>query len=292
MKYNVTLVDPVSYKFSYMLSDLCRVVALGIRSLGYQCDLTTNNMETGAINIVVGTHLLLESELRAIQQSGGQYIALQTEWLLPGDPPHEVKSTFQGNNFEPMQRGFLERAVAVWEAWDSNIELMSRFDIPPERFKRFWIGYHEDMEDVCHRAYADKDIDVFFVGSITPRRQAVLQELSQKLQVKAVFDLPQPFRNDLMARSKINLALFSDPSLNYFSFLRIGYALNNRAFVVTERSIHDRGMQDLVVTSDQAHLQEDCVSLIRDSQIPRLAAEAHERYRETMPMTELLKELL
>jgi hypothetical protein len=51
-------------------------------------------------------------------------------------------------------------------------------------------------------------------------------------------------------------------------------------------------MQDLVVTSDQAHLQEDCVSLIRDGQIPRLAAEAHERYRETMPMTELLKELL
>ena len=292
MRYNVTLIDPANYKYAYVLADICRPIAAGIRSLGYRCDLTTNNIEGGAINIIVGTHLLTEVEARALAQSGLPYIAVHTEWLSPGEPPCLVKSTFQGNNFEPMQRAFLEHAMCIWEAWDSNIELLSRFDIPPERFRRFWIGYHEDMEEVRHRPFADKDIDALFVGSVTPRRKALLDELGKTMKTVAAFDLPHPFRNDLIARSKINLALFSDPALNYFSFLRIGYALNNRAFVVSEPSINDRGMQRLITICDADHLARRCTRLIRGGDIGRMADEAYEQYRQSMPMTDVLKELL
>jgi hypothetical protein len=291
LRYNVTLVDPVGYKFAYVLSDICRAIASGIRSLGYRCDLTTNNIDAGAINIMVGTHLLSAQDLGLVQQSGSQYIALHTEWLSPGDPPYNVKSTFQGNNFEPTQRAFLEGALAVWEAWESNIQMLSRFDIPAERFKRFWVGYHEDLEEIRHRPYADKDIDALFVGSITPRRQTILQGLAQSMFVQGVFDSPHPFRNDFIARSKINLALFSDPALNYFSFLRIGYALNNHAFVVSEPSINDRGMQDLIVTVEAERMAERCTELIQSGDIPRLAEEGYERYRQ-LPMTDVVKELL
>ena len=291
MRYNVTLVDPAGYKFAYVLGDICRVVASGIRSLGYRCDLTTNNIDAQATNIVVGTHLLSAQDLNMVQQSGAKYIALHTEWLSPGDAPYLVKSTFQGNEFEPTQRRFLENALAVWEAWDSNIQMLSRFDIPPERFKRFWVGYHEDLEEVRHRPYQDKDIGALFVGSVTPRRQALLQELSKHMSVSALFDAPQAFRNDFIARAKINLALFSDPALNYFSFLRIGYALNNRAFVVSEPSINDRGMQDLVVTAGADTLVQTCLEAIGSGAIPRLAEEAYERYRQ-LPMTAVVKELL
>src|SRR5438105_11724849 len=88
LRYNVTLVDPVGYKFAYVLADICRVVASGIRSLGYRCDLTTNNIDAGAVNIIVGTHLLSAQDLSMVQQSGSQYIALHTEWLSPGEPPY------------------------------------------------------------------------------------------------------------------------------------------------------------------------------------------------------------
>src|SRR5438067_8732140 len=138
LRYNVTLIDPAGYKFAYVPTDICRVVASGIRSLGHRCDLTTNNIDPGAVNIIVGTHLLSAQDLGMVQQSGAQYIALHTEWLSPGEPPYQVKSTFQGNNFEPTQRAFLEGAIAVWEAWESNIQMLSRFDIPAERFRRFW----------------------------------------------------------------------------------------------------------------------------------------------------------
>ncbi len=292
MRYNVTLVDPPTYKFAYVLIDICRTIASGIRSLGHRSDLSVNNIDTDSINIIVGTHLLTEQDLTAIRQTGAKYIALHTEWLSPGEPPYKVKSTFQGNNFEPTQRAFLENALGVWEAWDSNIQLLSRFDIPPERFRRFWIGYHEDLEDIRHRSYADKDLDALFFGSITPRRQALLHELSKTMNVLSVFDAPHAIRNDMIARAKINLALLSSPSLNYFSFTRIGYLLNNRGFVVTETSIKDRGMQDLVVDADAAHLVERCRELLASGDIPRMAEEAYERYRQTMPMTAVLEDLL
>ena len=292
MYYNVTLVDPTSYKFAYVLGDICRAVASGIRSLGHRCDLTTNNIEASATNIIVGTHLLSGQDLDLVRQSGARYIAIHTEWLSPGEPPYSVKSTFQGNQFEPTQRAFLEGAQAVWEAWESNIAQLSKFDIPAERFKRFWVGYHEDLEDVRHRDYAEKDIDALFVGSVTPRRQEILQRLGERLNVKAVFDMPQAFRNDFIARAKINLALFSDPALNYFSFLRIGYALNNRAFALSEPSVNDRGMQELILTADESVLAERCVELIQSGEIPRLAEAGYELYRQEFRMTRIVEELL
>src|SRR5260370_468578 len=146
LRYNVTLVDPAGYKFAYVLADICRIVASGIRSLGHRCDLTTNNIDPGAVNIIVGTHLLSPQDLTMVQQSGSKYIALHTEWLSPGDPPYQVKSTFQGNNFEPTQRPCLEGALAVWEAWKSNIQMISRFDIPPDRFTPFSIDYPDHLQ--------------------------------------------------------------------------------------------------------------------------------------------------
>jgi hypothetical protein len=292
MRYNVTLVDPATYKFAYLLADVSRVIASGLRSLGYRCDLTTNNIDSAATNIIVGTHLLTPGDARAIIDSGARYIALHTEWLSPGDPPYSVKSTFQGNDFESRQREFLERAEAIWEAWESNIQLLSLFDIPPERFRRYWTGYHVDLEEIRHRSYTDKDIDALFVGAVTPRRQAVLNELGRTLKVTAAMDLPHPFRNDLIARAKINLALFSDPALNYFSFLRIGYALNNRAFILSEPSVNDRGMQELVMTCPAEQLVERCRSLIDSGEIPRAADEAYELYREKWPITRILRELI
>src|SRR5205814_527116 len=126
---------------------------------------------------------------------------------------------------------------------------------------------------------------------LTPRRQAILQQLTKSLNAIGLFDAPQAFRNDFIARAKINLALFSDPALNYFSFLRIGYALNNRAFVVSEPSVNDRGMQRIIEVVDAEHLVDRCRELIDSGQIAQLAAEAYEQYR-AFPMTDVVKELL
>ena len=147
VRYNVTLVDPPTYKYAYVLADICRIVASGIRSLGFRCDLSTNNIDTGATNIIVGTHLLTTDDIATILEQRPSYITLQSEWLLPGDQPWLVKSTFQGNQFEPMQRRLLEGAVAVWEAWESNIALLSRFDIPPDAGDFRLIEWLYDLED-------------------------------------------------------------------------------------------------------------------------------------------------
>ena len=81
MKYNVTLIDPVNYKFAHLLTDICRTIAYGLRELGHDADLTVNALDGISMNIIVGTHLLTAEEVTAIVDSGVQYIAMQSELL-------------------------------------------------------------------------------------------------------------------------------------------------------------------------------------------------------------------
>jgi hypothetical protein len=291
MKYNVTLIDPSSYKFAYMLTDICRTLAAGIRELGHECDLTVNNIELTAVNIIVGTHLLAKPAIESLVNSGARYIVLHTEWLYPGNPPHQIRSTFQGDDFEPVNRQLFERAEAVWDGLDNNLDLLARWDIPREKLKSFWIGYTDALVDVIHRDESCKDIDVLFFGTVTPYRAPILEQLSRSLRLVIVGDAPRDFRNDYIARAKINLCVHSSPELNYYSFTRAGYLLNNRAFVLSETSLKHRGMLDVVEHASRDRLPQRALELLADGDLATLAEREAEHYR-LMPMKEIVRPLL
>jgi hypothetical protein len=290
MKYNVTLVDPANYKFAHLLTDICRTIAYGLRELGLHCDLTVNSIDTGYTNIIVGTHLLSAGDVSGIVSSGAPYIPLQSEVLQRDPQTGVISSSYQGQQFETIARPLMEHAVAVWDGL-TELRLLHQLSVADEKVKRFRIGYCEGLEDIEQRPYDSKDLDVLFFGSLTPHRTKIFDSL-QGLRL-AVFEYgPSAFRNDMIARAKINLSLHSSPDLDYFPQPRTGYLLNNKAFVLAETSVDHPAMRELVVEADADGLRERCAHLLSNAAELKCQAEAaYEGYRR-LRMADMLAEII
>ena len=293
VQYNVTLVSPDGYRFAYLLTDTCRLAAYGLRSLGHRCDLTVNTIETGKLNVIVGAHLMKPAETQAMIAAGARYVVVQSEWLAPGATRGRIVSSFHGDRFEAECRLLFERADAVWEAYEWNAGLLGAWNIPPERIKSYrTIGYHEKMRDVEHRPWAEKDIDVLFFGSITPRRQQVLAALARRFRTLAILDAPAEFRNDLIARAKLNLNLNADERYPHLSLGRVGYLLNNRCAIVSESATTHPEIQALLECAPYERLVEECAAqLAKGERLDDIASSSYERFK-AMPMTEVLRQAL
>ncbi len=293
MKYNVTLIDPPQYKYAYLITDVCRIIAYGLRSLGFTCNMSTNNLDAGAMNILLGVHLLSAADSDAIVNSGVQYLVHQSELLHPGKGAYKVVSAFLGEEFEPRCRRLFEHAVEIWEPFGPNSELLAQLDIPRERIKPFRQGFQPELMDVQHRPWADKDIDVLFVGSVTPRRNRILSELSRYMRVHAALDAPAAFRNDLMARARINLNLRANDNSKLLEAGRVTYLFNNRCVVVSETAESHPHLQAFSVNAPYDQLVGTCRALLAEGQ-PKMEAiaEAALQGYKRMPMTDVLKELL
>jgi len=290
MRYNVTLVDPANYKFAHILTDICRTIAYGLRELRLEADLTINSIETGCTNIIVGTHLLNPGDVANVVNSGARYIVLQSEILNRDPTSGEIVSSYQGHQFETVNRPLMEHAAAVWDQL-TELRMLNQLAVTDDKVKRFQIGYCEGLEDFEHRPYDRKDVDVLFFGSLTPYRQQILGRMNGLRT--AVFGFgPSAFRNDMIARAKINLSLHSSPELDYFPQPRTGYLLNNRAFVLAEASIDHPAMRDLVEEAPNDRLAERCVELAADpTALAERAEAAYERYRH-LRMADILAEIL
>ncbi|HEY3083512.1 MAG TPA: hypothetical protein VGM69_26765 [Chloroflexota bacterium] len=293
MDFNVTLISPEGYRFAYLLTDTCRFAAYGLRSLGHRCDLTVNTIETGKTNIVVGAHLVRPAEAEGIVRAGAPYVVVQSEWLAPGTAPGQIVSSFHGERFEAECRLLFERAQAIWEAYDWNAGMLRAWDVPPERIKPYrTIGYHEKMRDVEHRPWDEKDIDLLFFGSVTPRRQQVLEAVARRRRrVVAVLDAPAEFRNDLIARTKLNLNLNADERYPHLSLGRVGYLLNNRCALVSERATTHHEVQALVECAPYEQLADTCERLLAGGRLAELADDSYQRF-QALPMTDELRRVL
>jgi len=292
MKFNVTIIDPANYKYAYLATDLCRLVTFGLRSLGHDCDMSVNNFDASAINIVAMTHLLSEQDINAIMSAGLKYICIQTETLFPGQGDVRVMSAFQGDQFERKCRRFYEGAVAIWEPYDSNMELLRLFDIPPERLKKLSLGFHEKLIDVEHRPRDKKDIDVLFFGSVSDRRRAVFNGLVERgFRTVALLDAPAAFRNDLIARARLNINIHNSDTFRHLSLTRATYLLNNRASLVSETSDTHPELRSLIFEADYHQLPERCAELLSSSNLDELTEKSFQQFMET-PMSGYLREIV
>jgi hypothetical protein len=290
-KYNVTLIDPAGYKFAYLLTDSCRVIAHGLRGLGRRADLTVNTLEPDAVNVIVGGHLLVAEAADRIRASGIRYVVLQTEWLSAG-PDGTVHSSFQGANFERSCRAFFEGAEQVWESYDHNRALLERWSLGSGRLRRLaGYGFHEDLVEIRHRPWAEKDVDVLFFGSVTPRRARVIEELSRTLNVVAVLDAPAAFRNELIARARINLNLLATDEYQHLSLARVSVLLNNRCVVVSEQANTHPELQALMRTTEYGRLAGTCRALLATADLDAMAEAALAGYRR-IPMAEVLRPII
>jgi hypothetical protein len=290
MKYNVTLVDPASYKFAHVLTDICRTIAFGLRELGHACDLTVNSIDNAYMNILVGSHLLTADDVKAVLDSGARFIVLQSEALYLDQQTGSVCNSFQGRQFEAVARPLMQRARAVWDGL-TDLPILAKLGVPERKVKRFGIGYAQGLEDVQHRPYDQKDLDVLFFGGLTPYRRQILASL-QGMRVAHFEYGPSAFRNDMIARTRINLSVHSSPGLTHVPQGRVGYLLNNRAFVLSEPATDHPPMRDLLTEVPTECMAARCAELLAEpAEIEARAEAAYEGYRR-LRMADILDEIL
>jgi hypothetical protein len=182
------------------------------------CQQQTNTVEPGAVNIVVGYHLLGVSAREHL--AAHRVILYQLEQLSDRE-----------GWFTPDREALLHAALAVWDYSPENLDFLRARGI--SRAMHVPLGYHRRLERIRHRGDASKDIDVLFYGAVNKRRAAVMREIQERLRAEWLFGVYGEERDQYIARSRIvlNLHFYQARILEQ---VRLTYLLNNRCFVVSE----------------------------------------------------------
>jgi len=283
IKFSICVIDPVGYKFTHFLYDTIRYLCYSLEDAGYDCCINRNLLMNDRINIIVGLHLI--NDMSVVDQiiRYRNYIVLQTELV--------TDKVFQGavsqEHLREVQLPVLRNARAVWTGIESSVAHLRELGVNA-RFILY--GYNERMEEIRHKRH--KDIDFLFFGSITRHRARMLGELKQKGgNVVTIFDDPYLYRNDLIARTRVNLSLNQGPDMVQFSGSRVIYLLNNRCIVVAERSAGQERFEKCFFHAPEDEWADLCLETVRRSDLDKVAEEFYEEFRKVR-MSDYIKELL
>ncbi|MBA4416595.1 MAG: hypothetical protein C0392_01600 [Syntrophus sp. (in: bacteria)] len=283
MRFSVCLIAPEGYRFSHFLYDSCKYFCYTIEAAGYECCMVRNKLYSDRINIIFGAHNLTDPTAIEQLKQAGKYVVMQSEVLsektINAWPVQESYSTV----YLPI----LRQAEAVWESLESNKRQLKQFGIDAEMFPR--VGYLSSMEEIVHKK--KKDIDFLFYGSLTPHRKMMIDELKMRGgNVLCVFDDAAIFRNDLIARARINLAPNQARGTDHLSS-RVLYLLNNRSIVVVERCYNQDWVEHCFLSADAEKWADLCMETIRRPDLDKLAEGFFEHYKK-LDMVDLIRPLI
>jgi hypothetical protein len=267
---NVVLFQPRGYVHSQALWDVCRLLHYSLESLGIATTLRVNRFNRGAMNIVLGYHLIPDIS----RYAGVPIIFYQLEQLSEA-----------GGWFTPQRLEVLKCAREIWDYSAENVEFLKSKGL--SNVKLLPLGFHERLRTISQ---APKEIDVLFYGSLNDHRKQMLDRLAQICQVKYLFGAYGQERDAFIARSRIILNLRLYPA-QILEQARLSYLINNECFVISE-SAANNPYDGMVVTADYDQIPDTCLRFLRDetarTQIARQGYEAFARY----PMTEYLRRVL
>lgn len=157
-------------------------------------------------------------------------------WLLEFPRRHISYNTESLLTRKDLPSTVLRPALQVWDYSFTNVEILRSHRIKQLR-NAIWVpmGYspvYERIED------AKKDIDILFYGIKTPRREKIINELTDKgCHVVWLKENYGEERDKFVARSKIVVSICkTEPEeLKSNDFSRLSYLIANRVFTVSER---------------------------------------------------------
>lgn len=167
--------------------------------------------------------------------------------------------------FNKYYMNHLKNALAVWDYSSVNCQNLLNDGI--KNIQYVPIEYMTTMKKITQKPIHEKDIDIFFYGSINQRRLDIIQQLQNKgLNVVYRYNIWNDERDELISRSKIIL------NMHYYQkgileTARLSYLLSNDCFVVSETSV-DNHLDDYhkpyVAFSNYDNLVQTCVKYIEN----------------------------
>ncbi len=245
--------------------------ALG--ALGHDVD-RAPTLRTGARNLLLGAHLLDDSQLAALPAGSIVYNHEQIDETSMLGPAR--------------LRAF--RALEVWDYSARNVVAWASHGI---RATHVPIGWSPGMR-VIDRV-AEPDIDVLFYGSVNERRQRVLDTLRRKgVGVEVGFGVYGTERDALIARSRLVL------NIQYYEarileMVRLSHLFANGVPVVSETAPGidvPAGFDDAAVFATYDRLVDTVVDLLADPDALAAVGRRGRQHMEAAPWTPSLQAAL
>jgi hypothetical protein len=176
----------------------------------------------------------------------------------------------------------------IWEGLPENMKEHERYG---NRAFFIRLGWVSKLEEIEHRQ--EKDLDFYFFGSMSPRRQAIVKDLwSRGFIGGADHSCPAFLRNDRIARARVQLNLVLHDQYTHVNALRIMYLANNRCAILSEAENDPAGYLSLTkVVSDKNLLGDALQELVTGNKWKQLAEESYEKCR-AHPMKASMERLL
>jgi predicted O-methyltransferase YrrM len=273
-KFNVTKVAPDGFMHHQGFDEVIDSVSWSLASLGHGVNVTQNWWsEQRETNIVFGAELMPD-----FQRCPPNTIFFNLE-----QPSHPNMATVRkvAKDSHAIVWDYSQRSVQEWKSAGHD------------RVVHVPIGYTENLTRIPH---ATPDIDVLFVGWLTARRRALIDELQKYgLNVCASAACYGGGRDQLISRAKVILNVHHD-GRDRFEIVRVSYAMANGKCVVSESSSDDDEYADLrnglsispyrmlvescrsycssTASQERLHMQDKAMELIKKRDFPAAIAAA------------------
>lgn len=227
-----------------------------------------------ALNLYVGAYFLTPDQIRELAANPVQFATVNTEVIKNNLLNHNPKKTdFMGAYLPLMQKA----TFAIDVIWENIGECERRYGLKPQFLR--W-GYHPKLEDIDHKP--EKDLDFYFFGSMSARRQRIVQALMDKgFRGASDGSCPYFLRNDRIARAKVNLNIIQETIYTHVNSFRICYLANNKCAILSEAEEDGAGYLDLAVVTDKYRYVETFADLIAGDAWKRQAEESYALFRQT-----------
>lgn len=288
------------------LNDILLLVKYGLEAAGHRVDLEYR-LCPGKTNILLEnfTYDFIEEYKVCQRVPGTEFILIATDFITGNTFNDFGASSVPGGAAQIYEDQVYwlkryttfclaaERARAVWHLNADQVEVYRR-QLNRKSIHFFPHGHLERFSRVGHNRDADKDIDVFFSGTVTPYRERVLADLSARgLHVQICPSTTSPLiRDDLVGRSKLAVNVRQHAAWEYPSTSRIHYHLSNRSPLISERCNHGCSLSPFVVQANADAFIEEVAEAITSKDYARLADSQHERFVREMPLRPRIETLL
>lgn len=285
---------------SPIISDTVTMLRNGIRDCGYDAVITDRPV-SGEWNLLIEAFEddMQREYIRHYCTPGTRLIIVCTELVSERGFNQElvVDHKHYGNRvyWEKRFLGFLETAALADDLWvfaKSSVADYQRL-FPDKRVTYFPHGWVSGMAQVEHRPERDKDIDFFFSGSLTTSRAKLLRELSRHHSVALSNSVTADYmRLDLLARTKVCLALPLSSSNRIPSVSRVQFHLVNQNFVLQQKYAAPCELDPYVLHAPESEFVEWAHSALLIENRREIAQASARRFRDEMPITNWLAPML
>ncbi|WP_317204569.1 hypothetical protein [Janthinobacterium sp.] len=270
-KINLVLFQPDTARYKILDSYLEVIESLrwGLEALGYRCGFMRNRFEHDAVNIFFGWIPALQ--MGALESIPANSIFYNLEQMAVGSMRGAV---------------LLEQAAARFQIWDYSAANLANWAELNPRFPVYHapVAYAPTLE--CVPAGPAEDIDLLYVGSVSPKRAEKLATASShNSSLLTLGNVWGAQRDAFIGRAKVLLNVSHDrPAMNIFEVVRVSYYLANRKAVVCESYPGQHVEADMLATlrfAAAADLGEACDALLADAPARAAYAEAgYEMFRQ------------